>query len=217
MPRPRLALYRARRFFYTVAKSAQSSYAKRMYYFAYGANLNKRNMLRRCPVAEPLGVATLRDYKLCFKRFADIAPMLGGQVMGVLWKVTPACVRALDSYEGSDYQHLKVTVLYAGQSVTATAYAMGTTSALAPPSMDYYRQLTVGYRDWGLDEALLRRARYDILNVGTAKPPVGQNAPPAPMAKRRSALWDPAEQKSGSLGALTLGRGLLGVKRPTKE
>jgi gamma-glutamylcyclotransferase (GGCT)/AIG2-like uncharacterized protein YtfP len=188
-----------------------------MYYFAYGANLNKRGMSRRCPAAQPVGIATLKDYKLCFKRFADIIPTPGAQVMGVVWQITPSCMRALDSYEGADYQQITITVTQASQDIPAMAYAMKIHTALAPPSMDYYRDLTVGYRDWELDEALLRRARYDTLKVGVTTPPAEQNAPAPPLVKRRSALWDPAEHTSGSLDILSQGRGRFGIKRRTTE
>lgn len=190
----------------------------RMYYFAYGANLNKRGMSRRCPAAQPVGTAMLKDYKLCFKRFADIVPMPGAQVLGAVWKVTPSCLRALDSYEGADYQQIAVSVTQASQGITAMAYVMVDHTSLAPPSMDYYRDLTVGYRDWDLDEAALRRARYDTLKVGVlTPPPAEQSAQPAPMVKRRSVLWDPADHTSGSLDALTQGRGRFDIKRRTPE
>jgi gamma-glutamylcyclotransferase (GGCT)/AIG2-like uncharacterized protein YtfP len=183
-----------------------------MYYFAYGSNLNKRGMAHRCAAAKPIGTAVLKDFRLCFKRFADIEPAPGAQVLGALWEITPQGLRALDSYEGEDYGQITVEVKLDGKSVSVIAYAMQTHAPLAPPSMAYYNEVAVGYRDWQLDEALLRRARYDTLNVG----PAAQSERPAPKSppiKRRQALWDPAQQTSGSLDALTG----LDLKRPAKK
>jgi hypothetical protein len=83
------------------------------------------------------------------------------------------------------------------------AYAMAGGQPIAPPSMDYYRELAVGYRDWKLDERILRRARYHTLNVGPmaatpAKTPSGGQA----MARPRRGLWDPVAQGSGDLDNL---------------
>jgi gamma-glutamylcyclotransferase (GGCT)/AIG2-like uncharacterized protein YtfP len=175
-----------------------------MLYFSYGANLNKRGMARRCPAAKPLGVAKLENHKLCFKRYADIIPAPGSLVMGAVWELTAACVRALDAYEGDDYARIQVSVTMDGKTVAAMAYAMTTDAPLAPPSMDYARELEVGYRDWGLDETALRRARYDTLHVGPgqvgpgAKQTTKQAAP-----QRRSVLWDPARNQNGALDALS--------------
>lgn len=193
-----------------------------MLYFAYGANLNKRGMAMRCHAARPLGLAVLKNYRLCFKRYADIIQSEGHEVHGALWEITPACVRALDGYEGGDYRQVAVTVEANGVATPAIAYAMHGANAFAPPEMDYYREIAVGYRDWGLDEQLLRRARYDTLNVGAAglkNTPAPSEKTATPQAPRRRALWDPATQSSGMLDHLIPGprmpgqRALSGVKR----
>ncbi len=176
-----------------------------MLYFAYGANLNKRGMKMRCPQSSAVGLAVLPGYKLCFKRWADIIPTKDARVHGALWTVTPACLRALDGYEGDDYGQIKVMVEHEGNIVEAIAYAVKTNLPYAPPEMDYYREIAVGYREWSLDEALLRRARYNTLNVGPgaapahAPPPTAHEPEAEILPPRRRALWDPAQQSSGSL------------------
>ncbi len=204
-------------FYSPMAKRPSARYAMHMYYFAYGANLNKRAMARRCPAAKAIGVATLHDYRLCFKRFADISPMPGSCVMGALWEITPRCVRALDEFEGPEYVQITVSVKIESQTMTAMAYAMRGQAVLTPPSMEYVRELSMGYRDWQLDEALLRRARYDTLKVGVTPAPQKANAPSTALVKRRSALWDPATNATGSLDALTTRPVRPGVKRPSSE
>lgn len=178
-----------------------------MYYFAYGANVNKRGMARRCPAAKAIGLATLDGYKLCFRQFADISAESGNAVTGVLWDVTPACLRSLDRYEGADYKQITVSVVREEQSFPAVVYVMTVAKPLAPPNMDYYREVAAGYRDFGIDEALLRRARYDTLRVAAPAPAAASaptSTPQAPNVRpRRRALWDPAQHRTGDIESLS--------------
>lgn len=41
--------------------------AKKLYYLAYGSNLNVRQMLYRCPGAKPIGISVIPDYELLYK------------------------------------------------------------------------------------------------------------------------------------------------------
>jgi hypothetical protein len=128
-------------------------------------------------------------------------------VTGVLWDVTPACLRSLDRYEGADYKQITVEVIHEGQSFSAIVYVMSEDKPLAPPNMDYYREVAAGYRDFGLDEGLLRRARYDTLRVATPAPAAASapaSTPPAPnVGSRRRALWDPAQHHTGDIESLS--------------
>jgi gamma-glutamylcyclotransferase (GGCT)/AIG2-like uncharacterized protein YtfP len=141
-----------------------------MLYFAYGSNLNRRAMAHRCPRAKALTVARLDGYRLVFRRYADIAPDPKGVVWGALFELTPACVRALDKYEDEAsnlYRKITVTVLQDAEPLEAMAYIMND-GAIAPPDIAYYGEIARGYRDWKLDEALLRRARLATLNPRAA-------------------------------------------------
>ena len=78
-------------------------------YFAYGANMETRRFRRRCPGADVLGRALLRNYRLAFTRYdraekggvADIVAEAGAQVWGALYEIDEKCLRALDEYEGA--------------------------------------------------------------------------------------------------------------------
>ena len=41
-------------------------------YAAYGSNLNKAQMQKRCPKSKPFGAIVLDEYRLVFKGVADI-------------------------------------------------------------------------------------------------------------------------------------------------
>jgi gamma-glutamylcyclotransferase (GGCT)/AIG2-like uncharacterized protein YtfP len=134
-----------------------------MLYFAYGANLNLRGMKRRCPRATPLCAATLTGYRLEFRTYATIAPDTTARVAGALYELTPNCWRALDEYEGPEYNKVTVTVDTAEGPREALAYIMpkGTRAA---PSIAYFTDISRGYGDWKLDTNALRRARLAILH-----------------------------------------------------
>lgn len=135
-----------------------------MFYFAYGANVNQRNLKRHAPRAQALGLARLAGYRLVFKRFADVIKDPGGGVTGVLYEVTPACVLALDRYEDVPalYRKATVKVEYGAEAVEAMIYVMNG-GAKAPPDLAYYNLIARGYADWKLDAKVLQDARFACL------------------------------------------------------
>ena len=153
-------------------------------YFAYGSNLWKRGMLRRCPQAQPLTVARLTGYRLIFRGYADIAPDAGAVVTGALYRVTAACLRALDAYEDAPalYTRMEVTVETTDGPQTAFTYIMTpregstgmTARAVGVPAPAYYGEIARGYNDWKLDPAGLRRARAQPLPAGPRAPSGGR-------------------------------------------
>ena len=71
-----------------------------MKYFAYGSNLNIKQMQWRCPNAVPLGAYTLQGYQLVFRFYADIIPVSDKSVKGGLWEISEKDEKLLDRYEG---------------------------------------------------------------------------------------------------------------------
>ncbi len=132
-----------------------------MYYFAYGSNLNKKQMLERCPDSKPLFVATLRNYKLVFVGWSrqwrggitSIKPFRGERVLGALYELSDRDLRRLDSYEGypGSYNRLKVTVFDEdGESVEAITYIKSEQAEEIQPSKEYLSIIQQGYRDWDI-------------------------------------------------------------------
>jgi len=136
-----------------------------MYYFAYGSNLNQKQMLERCPDSKPRFVATLPNYKLVFVGWsrqwrggvASIKPFRGERVPGAIYEISDRDLRRLDSCEGyregypGDYNRLNVTVFdEKGESIAATTYIKARQSEETPPSQEYLSIMQQGYRDWGL-------------------------------------------------------------------
>ncbi len=132
-----------------------------MYYFAYGSNLNRKQMLERCPESKPKFIATLHNYKLLFVGWsrqwrggvASIRPFRGERVLGAIYEVSDRDLRRLDSYEGypRSYNRLNVTVFDEdGEPIPATTYIQAGQAEETQPSPEYLSVIQQGYRDWGI-------------------------------------------------------------------
>lgn len=132
-----------------------------MYYFAYGSNLNRKQMLERCPDNKPMFMATLPNYRLVFAGWsrqwrggvATIKPFRGSKVPGAIYEISERDLRRLDSHEGypGSYNRLDVTVFDEdGNPIEAVTYIKAGQLEEAQPSKEYLSIIQQGYRDWGL-------------------------------------------------------------------
>lgn len=131
-----------------------------MLYFAYGSNLNKDAMSRRCPDAEALGELFLSDARLIFRGVADCIEEPGATCPGGVWQITPACERALDRYEGvasGFYSKVYVPIIGVPGEDSLMYYVMNSTGIM-PPTRGYLSTIEQGYRDFGLPLADLKAA-----------------------------------------------------------
>ena len=130
-----------------------------MYYFAYGPNLNRKQMLERCPDSKPGFFATLHNYKLVFVGWSrqwrggvvSIKSFRGERVLGAIYEISERDLRRLDKYEGypGNYNRLKVTVFNeAGEPIEAITYIKSGQLEETPPSKEYLAVIQQGYRDW---------------------------------------------------------------------
>ena len=81
-------------------------------YVAYGSNLNKEQMSRRCPTAKFVGTGIIENYELQFKgslhnAHATISPKEGASVPVGIWKIQKLDERRLDVYEGYPSYYFK--------------------------------------------------------------------------------------------------------------
>jgi len=129
-----------------------------MYYFAYGSNLNRKQMQERCPDSKPLFTAVLPNYKLVFVGWsrkwrggvASIKSFRGERVRGALYEVSEPCLQRLDRYE-SDYKRFKVTVVGEDKElIEAITYIKAGQLEETPPSKEYLAVIQQGLRDWRL-------------------------------------------------------------------
>jgi Gamma-glutamyl cyclotransferase, AIG2-like len=129
-------------------------------HFAYGSNMSRALMRRRCPGAEPLGPGRLDGWRFVIMRegYASITPAAGAAVHGVLWRLSPRDLAALNAYESLDrglYVRRVLPILIGARRRAALVYvAQGRASGRPQPG---YQELVVAAaREWGLPEAYVR-------------------------------------------------------------
>jgi len=71
-------------------------------YFAYGSNMDRAAMAKRCPHSAPIGVARLVRHRFTIieEGWASVARDPRRSVWGLLWDLALPDVPALDRYEG---------------------------------------------------------------------------------------------------------------------
>ena len=142
------------------------------YYIAYGSNLHKEQMSRRCPDARVVGTGWLRDWRLLFcgepegPAYLTIQPEEGCWTPVAVWAVSPQDEEALDWYEGYptlyDKTDLELEVREAatGERKDYPVFVYIMTEELGPglPTKEYLQTCAQGYEDFGFPTAILREA-----------------------------------------------------------
>tara|TARA_R100001594_G_scaffold25172_2_gene49308 strand:+ start:1838 stop:2512 length:675 start_codon:yes stop_codon:yes gene_type:complete len=137
------------------------------YYFAYGSNLNLKQMETRCPTATLIGAAELEGFKLVFRGVLDIErARANSKVVGAIFKVNSWDIYKLDCYEGYPTFYNKETTIAKvdNQNVKLFYYIMNNQEDVKPPSEFYYSSCEQGYKDCGLPIQRLKQAYYNSIN-----------------------------------------------------
>ncbi len=139
-------------------------------YFAYGSNMNERQMTRRCPSARFVRNAILEGYRLDFVVRSDrwggaVAGIISdseSKVEGVLYQLSGDDLDTLDAYEnvnkGSYYRESIAIPGPDGTSVDAWVYFPNPDphAPVIPPKR-YLDTMIEGARAHGLSEDLVAR------------------------------------------------------------
>ena len=144
---------------------------KKRYYIAYGSNLHRDQMRRRCPGAKVIGTSVLDGYRLMFKgsgtgAYLTIEPRAGRKVPVAVYLVTEEDEKALDRYEGYPrfYYKEEMTITVEGictgkkSKKKAFVYIMDESRDYGLPSRLYLDICSEGYRHYGFDTRHLWRA-----------------------------------------------------------
>lgn len=123
-------------------------------YFAYGSNMDRAAMARRCPRSQPLGLARLERHRLAVMRegFLTVVRAPHGAVHGVLWDLAFADVPALDRYEGVGtglYDKVMQPVVAAGGPRRALVYC-GANAGPGVAKPEYLAAVVAAARATGL-------------------------------------------------------------------
>ncbi|TMK53722.1 MAG: gamma-glutamylcyclotransferase [Actinobacteria bacterium] len=139
------------------------------HYFAYGSNMDPKQMASRCPGAMAVGRARLADYELVFVwdspgwggGVATVVPSSGREVWGVLWDLTDEHVEGLDRYEGvaiGAYVREHLDVEAEAGLVNALIY-LATDTRRKQPSGRYVDALIRGAQAFSLPESYVEMLR----------------------------------------------------------
>ncbi len=134
-------------------------------YFAYGSNMSRAQMRRRCPAARAVGAASLDGWRFAInaRGTATIRPAPGDVVHGVLWRMTARDVATLDVFEGVARRRYIQRVVRVRTSDGALVVAL-TYIGLNPGrgrAVRAYLEGTIipAAEAWQLPEAAMRRLR----------------------------------------------------------
>lgn len=132
----------------------------RFAYCAFGSNLHRPQMAYRCPGAELVTTGELQDFRLVFRRSADVVFHPGHRVPVALFRVTRSCVESLDRFEGFPRVYERRFVLVHTREVGPVwsfVYVMKQ-RPIEPPSREYLNTIEAGYKHLGFSLAPLRAA-----------------------------------------------------------
>ena len=124
-----------------------------MLYFAFGSNLNQKQMKRRCRDSKYIGCYSLKNYKLVFRNYflgggvADVEKKNNSSVLGAIYKISKKDERELDIYEDFPKTYIKKYFRLLGKKVMFYYMPKKTRSIL--PSKRYLNLIIQGYKDCG--------------------------------------------------------------------
>lgn len=143
-----------------------------MLYFAYGSNMDWQQMQDRCPSAQFVGVAVLKDHELKFPRksknwgggVASVVPAPERRVWGVVYEIADRDIGNLDRFERYDpgkrtednaYNREERHVFINERDeerLLVSLYIAQQEENPPPPSRDYLNKIATGARFWHLPD-----------------------------------------------------------------
>ena len=146
-------------------------------YFAYGSNMDWKQMKERCPSARFVGIATLKDHIVAYTRksekrgcgVADIVPSKGHDVWGVVYQIDERDVGKLDRCENyapgrekNGYLREERHIFENGDRkmpLLVSTYVAIKEDNPPPPNAAYVDQLVNGAKFWHLPHDYVRELK----------------------------------------------------------
>lgn len=138
-----------------------------MYHFAYGSNLNHKQMNCRCPDNEFIKRVYLDNYKFVYDGYssnwggavANILKSVDNIVWGGLYKISKSDLTNLDRHEGYpdsyDRKELKVKDDHGNTYKAKTYFRIG--EKVGIPSDKYIKIIIDGVRDCNLPDSFVKK------------------------------------------------------------
>ncbi len=141
-------------------------------YFAYGSNMDREAMRRRCPKSRPLGRARLVRHRffIMSSGHGSVKRDPRMDVHGVLYDLAFGDIPALDRYEEVErrlYQKITQPVLREGAAPVRALLYVGCSAQEGVARGDYLDRVIAAARDWNFPDAYLA---YLLSLAGRALP-----------------------------------------------
>lgn len=126
------------------------------YYFAYGSNMDPRQMQQRCPGAIPVGIGNLPFYKTIInsRGVASIINSPDNFASGILWAVSDNHLKTLDKKEGVKlgiYSKEVKTIRIKNLEIHSIVY-IATNNEIGKPRYGYLGKLLFGANHFNLGD-----------------------------------------------------------------
>ena len=124
-----------------------------MLYFAFGSNLNRKQMKKRCKDSKYIGCYKLKGYKLVFRHMyygggvADLDRKKNSTALGAIYKISKKDEKKLDEYEDFPRIYIKKYFKLSGRKVMF--YYMPKKNKTIPHSKRYLNLIIQGFKDCG--------------------------------------------------------------------
>jgi gamma-glutamylcyclotransferase (GGCT)/AIG2-like uncharacterized protein YtfP len=138
-----------------------------MYYFAYGSNMNHKQMKQRCPNSKFIKKVFLEGYKFIYDGYsstrqdsvANIIKSNKDIIWGGLFEINEDDLSALDCYEGYPkyYDRKGLTVSDETENKYKAIVYLRTGKQQGKPSKEYFNLVIQGAKDCGLPEDYIKR------------------------------------------------------------
>lgn len=135
------------------------------FYFAYGSNMDREQMTRRCPTAQYLGVGSLYGYRFLInsRGVATILSAADNLVQGVMWRLLPEDEIRLDRYEGVPISYQKEIVqVQICNRITETLVYLATDTSDGAPRLGYIELIINAAEKHGFESAYIGELRQWI-------------------------------------------------------
>ena len=128
-----------------------------MLYFAYGSNLHRLQMKKRCKDSIFLKKINFKNFRLTFRNmYADVEYKKNLMITGALFEISKSDEKKLDIYEDYPVLYKKYYFTYYGKKVMT--YTMTKKTSFTFPTERYLNIVKCGYKDCDLDNSYLKNA-----------------------------------------------------------
>jgi gamma-glutamylcyclotransferase (GGCT)/AIG2-like uncharacterized protein YtfP len=145
-------------------------------YFAYGSNMWRQQMKKRCPDHQYVGGGSLNDYRwiISSRGYANIVISPREVVYGVVYRISGSDEKKLDSYEGvhsGSYRKEHLSVEINGIPTDCLIY-VDPTEGEGSPIDEYIDRINKGIVDADLPAVYVEGVIRKFVPGGTASRPI---------------------------------------------